>query len=177
MRKALFLLATAALASAAMAMTAKADVPRYQTQTAEFTVTQPYGVVGQWQNLWTHNFTVTVNPCDGTFTGTAKQYDPAGAFYADETVTGSFSGGKINLTTTRIVEPVVWTLTGAPMDAGTTTLATTDPVVPWAVEMKVSQPQFTDLTHYRNHGDYVSQMGGGADAAHSCIGMPIVSAR
>jgi hypothetical protein len=177
MRKALFLLVTAALASAVMAVTAKADVPRYQTQTATFTVTQPYGAVGQWQNLWTHHFTVTVNPCDGTFTGTAKQYYPGGSFYADETVTGSFSGAKVDLAATRAVDPVVWTLTGAPMDGSTVTLAATDPVVPWAVEMKVTQAQFTDLSHYRNHGDYVSQMGGGADAAHSCIGMPIVPAQ
>ncbi len=30
-----------------------------------------------------------------------------------------------------------------------------------------------DLTHFKNHGDYVSSQGGGSDAAHSCIGMPI----
>ena len=28
---------------------------------------------------------------------------------------------------------------------------------------------------YKNHGDYVSAVGGGAAAAHSCIGMPINS--
>jgi hypothetical protein len=32
-------------------------------------------------------------------------------------------------------------------------------------------------TSYKNHGDYVSQMGGGDDAAHSCIGMPINSSK
>ena len=26
---------------------------------------------------------------------------------------------------------------------------------------------------YKNHGDYVTSQGGGSDAAHSCIGMPI----
>ena len=28
-------------------------------------------------------------------------------------------------------------------------------------------------TNFKNHGDYVSSQGGGSDAAHSCIGMPI----
>jgi hypothetical protein len=33
----------------------------------------------------------------------------------------------------------------------------------------------TPINSVKNHGDYVSQVGGGADAAHSCIGMPIQS--
>ncbi len=37
--------------------------------------------------------------------------------------------------------------------------------------MKVSATT-TGTSNYKNHGDYVSSMGGGADAAHSCIGMP-----
>ena len=28
-------------------------------------------------------------------------------------------------------------------------------------------------SEFKNHGAYVSSMGGGDDAAHSCIGMPI----
>jgi len=31
----------------------------------------------------------------------------------------------------------------------------------------------TTVSTYKNHGDYVSSMGGGSDAAHSCIGMPM----
>ena len=164
----------AALAAFVLVGASSADVARYQTQTATFTVTQPYGEVGQWQDVWTHDFNVNVNPCDGTFTGTGSQFDNNGNFYAYETVTGSFSGGKVSLTATRTVDPVVWTLKDAPTDNNTVTPATTDPVVPWDVEMMVSQPQFSDATHYKNHGEYVSQTGG-ADAAHSCIGMPVVS--
>jgi hypothetical protein len=37
----------------------------------------------------------------------------------------------------------------------------------------VSATAPVNSTNYRNHGDYVTQRGGGADAAHSCIGMPI----
>jgi hypothetical protein len=175
MKRGVFAVAVAAVAAFMVAGTSSADVARYQTQTATFTVTQPYGQVGQWHDVWTHNFTVTVNPCDGTFTGTGKQYDNHNNFYANETVTGSFGNGNVSLTATRTTDPVVWTLTGAPTGNSTVTLATTNPAVPWNVEMKVSQPQFTDLSHYKNHGDYVSSQGGGADAAHSCIGMPVVS--
>ena len=167
--------AVAAVAAFMVVGTSSADVARYQTQTATFTATQPYGAVGQWQSVWKHNFVVTVNPCDGTFTGSAKQYDNGGAFFADETVTGSFNGNTVNLNVMRPSDNVAWSLTGAPTDENTVTLATTDPGVPWKVEFTVSQPQFSDATHYKNHGEYVSSQGGGADAAHSCIGTPIVS--
>src|SRR5436190_16975409 len=56
----------------ALAATASADVPRYQSQTATFTRDSSAGAVGQWDNVWTHDYKVTVNPCDGTFTGTGK---------------------------------------------------------------------------------------------------------
>ncbi len=29
------------------------------------------------------------------------------------------------------------------------------------------------MSNFKNHGDYVSSVGGGSDAAHSCIGMPV----
>jgi len=35
----------------------------------------------------------------------------------------------------------------------------------------------TSSTDYANHGTYVKAMGGGDDATHSCIGMPIVAQR
>ena len=166
--------AVAAIAAFTVVGTSSADVARYQTQTATFTATQPYGAVGQWQSVWTHNFTVTVNPCDGTFTGTGEQLYPGGSHYLNETVTGSFSGGKVDLSVSR-EDNVQWSLTGAATDNSSVTLATTNPVVPWNVEFRVSQPTFSDATHYKNHGEYVSSMGGGDDAAHSCIGMPMVS--
>jgi len=167
--------AVAAVAALTVVGTSSADVARYQTQQVKFTVTQPYGQVGQWQNVWTHDLTVTLNPCDNTFTGTGVQYvyykEPANT----ENVTGSFSrDGKVSLVATRD-DGVVWSLAGAPTDNSSVTLATTNPVVPWNVEMKVSPPQSSDITNFKNHGDYVSLQGGGADAAHSCIGMPVVS--
>jgi hypothetical protein len=80
----------------------------------------------------------------------------------------------VNLTATRD-DGVVWSLADAPTDGSSVTLATTNPPVGWPVEFHVSQPKFSDATHYKNHGEYVSTMGGGDDAAHSCIGMPMQS--
>jgi hypothetical protein len=34
----------------------------------------------------------------------------------------------------------------------------------------------TSTTSYANHGEFVAAMGGGDDAAHSCIGMPLPAA-
>jgi hypothetical protein len=36
-------------------------------------------------------------------------------------------------------------------------------------------PSSSQSTAFKNHGDYVKSAGGGADAAHSCIGMPVTS--
>ena len=52
-----------------------ADVQRYQSQDATFTVNQPKDATGQFNNVWRHEFKVTVNPCDGTFWGIAPTYD------------------------------------------------------------------------------------------------------
>jgi hypothetical protein len=66
----------------------------------------------------------------------------------------------------------VYSLSNAPLDNSTVTLATSTPAVPWALEFKVGKTAGAS-SNYRNHGDYVSQAGDRADAAHSCIGMPI----
>ena len=166
-----------AIAALAVPALASASVARYQTQTATFTITQPAGQVGQWNNLWTHTITVTTNPCDGTFTGTGVEsgQDQGGSKTFNETVTGKFGNGTVSLTATRD-DGVVFSLANAPTD-GTVTLATSSPVVPQVLEFKATPPTFTNTSDYKNHGDYVSSMGGGPDAAHSCIGMPIQSSK
>ena len=87
----------ASLAALAVPAIASADVARYQNETATFTVTQPAGAYHQWDNVWTHNFNVTVNPCDSTFTGTGSVsgHDQNGDYSANETVTGSFGNGTV----------------------------------------------------------------------------------
>jgi hypothetical protein len=170
--------------SMATASVASADVARYQKQTATFTVTQPAGAYHQWDNVWTHSFTnVTVNPCDSTFSGNGvvSGADQNGPYTANETVTGSFGNGTVSFTATR-EDGLVTTLSNArtgdlSLGAPTTiaSLSKDGQVVntPDAIEMKVSQPEFHNTSSFKNHGDYVSSQGGGSDAAHLCIGMPI----
>jgi hypothetical protein len=173
MKRWFFAVAIAAVASVMVAATASADVPRYQTQTSTFTVTQPYGQVGQWNDVWTHNYTVT-SQCDGTFAGTGVQLDNQGHQADTETITGTFGPNHSVTFTAMRNDGVSWTLTNAPTDGNAVTLATTNPAVGWPVEMKVSTP-VTTTSDFKNHGDYVKSQGGGDDTAHSCIGMPISS--
>ena len=84
----------------------------------------------------------------------------------------AFGNGTVSLTANR-EDGVSFSLTNAPMGNDVITLATSNPVVPWALEFKASAPKFSNISTYKNHGEYVSSQGGGSDAAHSCIGMPI----
>ena len=88
---------------------ASADVPRYQTQDATFTVTTPSGAGG----LWTTDYKVTNNPCDDTFTGkgvvNGLDYDGEKTF--DEDVKGTFnSDGTVSLTASRDPHVSSWSL-------------------------------------------------------------------
>jgi hypothetical protein len=44
---------------------------------------------------------------------------------------------------------------------------------PNVLEFHVSATKLIATSNFKNHGEYVSSQGGGSDAAHSCIGMPI----
>jgi hypothetical protein len=137
---------------------------------ATFTVTNPAGAVGQWENVWTHDYMVIVN-LDGTFGGTghARGEDENGSVSLDETITGKFNTNE-TVTLTASHGGFSYSLA----DAGygdQVTLATVSPVYPWLIEMKVTEPVFS--TTCQNHGDSVSQCDRGADAAHSPIGKPI----
>jgi hypothetical protein len=147
--------------------TASADLSPYQTQ-ATFTVTNPYTQAGQWNDVWTHNYTVTVNPEDGSFAGIGIQYDNNMEQTDTETITGTFTPGSVTFTVRRDDDGVSWTFTDATYGAAVT-LADVKPGAP--IEMKVTNPVFTTPRLW-NHGDYVSQTGGGV-AAQSRIGKPI----
>jgi len=182
-----FIVVAAALAALAVPSVASADVARYQgDQDVTFTLTQPVvysdgshaGEFGDWR----HDVKAVVNPCTGTFTGTAKVYATDTTWgapkIADEVLTGSFGkDGTVSFTLTRPDYDGMETLLNAPTD-GTTVHPTTTGPEQYELNMKVTQPVFTDIVGgvtYKNHGDYVKQSGGGNDPAHSCIGMPIVS--
>jgi hypothetical protein len=177
MKKLLLAMLTLALGAAAIGTSVASanGVARYQMQTTTITAIQPYGEVGQFVNVWTHTYNVTLNPCDSTFTGTGVQTDNLNVFYANETITGSFNANTVSYTATRSLDGLVYSLANAPLDFTTVTLATSNPSVPWALEFKVKATTPVNTTDYKNHGEYVAAQGGGSDAAHSCIGMPIVT--
>ena len=173
MKKFILAVAVAAVATMAVASCAFSDVARYQTQSMTITAVQPENAVGQWTNVWTHTYNVTLNPCDGSFSGVGSQKGTIDtADNATETIKGHPDRDAVSLTATRS-DDVVYSLSKAPLDGSTATLATSAPVVPLDLEFKVSKSNPVSTSNYRNHGDCVSQMGGRADAAHSCIGMPI----
>jgi hypothetical protein len=171
LKKIILAAAVVAVASMAVASFASAGVARYQSQSMTLTAVQPEGAVGQWQNVWTHTYNVTLNPCDGSFSGDGSLSGTINGFYSNETITGHLDGNAVSFTATR-PDGVEYSLSNAPLDNTTVTLATSTPTVPFDLEFKVSATMKA-TSDYKNHGEYVASQGGGSDAAHSCIGMPI----
>jgi hypothetical protein len=93
-------------------------------------------------------------------------------FKDSEKITGHLDGNAVSFTATRASDNLEYSLSNAPLDNSTVTLATSTPVAPWVLEFKVGATK-TNMSDYRNHGEYVAAHGGGSDAAHSCIGMPV----
>jgi hypothetical protein len=173
MRKSLIAAAVAAVSLGSLAVPAlsSASVARYQTETATLTTTLTnFGFV--------HTFHITVNPCDSTFSGTGSSYQPSEGGTVVEKINGTLnSDGTVNFKSTYqsngIFPGYQWGVTNAPVD-GTTPTDLTDTMNEQGVHT-VSTLNNVSLSTYKNHGDYVSSQGGGDDAAHSCIGMPINS--
>ena len=65
-------------------------------------------------------------------------------FQATEEITGHLVGNTVSFTATRDLDGVVYSLTDAPLDGTTVTLATSVPVVPWVLEFKVDATTPTD---------------------------------
>ena len=172
MKKIILAVAVAAVATMAVVSSASADVARYQTQSMTITAVQPEGAVGQWVNVWTHTYNVTLNPCNNTFSGTGSMTGTQnGPVTGTETITGHLDANNaVSYTASRDFDSVVYSLANAPLNNSTVTLASSTPVFPFDLEFKVSATQPIASSTYRNHGDYVSQAGAKADAAHSCIG-------
>ena len=170
------IIAGMAIAMFAIPSIASADVPRHQEQTATFTVNQPRGQAGQFNDVWKHDFTVKVNPCYRTFTGSGNVTNGQDdATVWTESITGSFGDNTVSFDTVPNAG-ATFRVVNAPTDNATVTLAEST----WTqniIEFKVSAPVFANTTSYKNHGQYVKAMGGGDDAAHSCIGMPITSSK
>jgi hypothetical protein len=149
-------------------------VPRYQFETAPYLVTV--------DGTYLHSYVITINPCDGTFTGTG-QYPPAPdpATYT-ETVSGSVTGGGtvINSAATYNTGYVYYLVNGT-FDPNTGSFTGTgydndgNPT-PGSLTIIGSLNGTPTFTSYENHGQFVSSQPDKNDAAHSCIGMPSTSA-
>ena len=172
---------------------ANADVLRCQetvsvstasTTKATFTVNQPKDTVGQFDNVWKHVYTITVQP-DGAFTGNGEvKANGVGDVVWTETITGTFSDEDANKTSDHVTfnttpnAGVTFSVTNAPMDG--TTVPVVSPYEPNAIEFRIAQPVFETVTEngvtdFANHGEYVAAMGGGKAAAQKCTGMPLTS--
>ncbi len=157
------LIIAAGLAAALIApAAAHADVARYQT-TNTITLDTRYNGVD-----FLHTYTLDkTNPCgDNSFTGTAK----GGIVGGDgETVMGTLNGSNIDISGKYLDgSGYTWSYSGPLVGGGTghDSLGLT-----WHTTFT------TDTSNYKNHGDFVKSHGGGDDAAHSCIGMPVNSSK
>jgi hypothetical protein len=181
-----------AVAMLAIPSIASADVKRCEASittdttvtTATFTALQPKDTTHQFDNVWKHDFTVTVNAADNTFIGTSTVSDNGGSFAWDETVTGSFNADR-----TLISFETLPFLGGLPIVDGATFKVTNAPYnvsvdveSNWTantIEMKITTPSFKTSTtttpgaeSVKNHGQFVKAQGGGKEAAQACAGMP-----
>ena len=169
--KKLWLLAVLALAIGAAAIgtsVASANgVARYQFESATLTVSLEPTYPG---NI--HIYNIALNPCDGSFTGASTTGSVLGGI---ETITGTLGANTLAFvaTYTSIIPGYHYDYSG--LLAGGTAFDFHANGTPYTPSFTIANT-LTDVvntSNYKNHGDYVSSQGGGADAAHSCIGMPI----
>ena len=148
--------AGAVMTSAPAFAAAGGAVQRYQTTTTSYQVM----VLGTYE----HDYTVTTNPCDGSISITGSTPTSSG-YYTTETVTGTQSNGVISFASTYDgpYNPGYSYSGSFPVGGGALSGDYTGTVTQTA----------TSSTTYANHGQFVSDSGGGSDAAHSCIGMPV----
>jgi hypothetical protein len=98
---------------------AAGGVQRYQPETLTITA---------WLSAANyHVYTVNLNPCDGTFSGTGSGFDINGSPYVSETITGSYINSMLSLssiyTSGSYGNPYSWTINPAftvPVNSPTT---------------------------------------------------------
>jgi hypothetical protein len=165
------------LAVVGLSSSAGAGVARYQIETLQYTVTV--------EGTYTHSFTVTVDPCNGTFTATGQSPALPAAASVYETLSGSTDGlGNLSFTATYYNDPAFtsptgywWSFAGSFTDANYDFAGTlTNSSLGQSGLTVTGTMNSASFSTYANHGQYVSSMGGGSDAAHSCVGMPMQSA-
>lgn len=158
------------VASTAGASVARNEIITYTYSSVAYSYSYP--------TYYETNDVITINPCDGTFTGTAVNSvwgDTVIQGYSTSENTATFTDSYTVFAQTNYVKTVNITLN----PDGSFTGTWSDNLLPiyggpLSGTVVTGAPTVTYST-YANHGQYVSSMGGGSDAAHSCIGMPIQS--
>ena len=168
-----FILAVAVAAVASMAVARPPWLAWSATSaTAKSPATQPAGEVGNWSNLWTHDYrsrstrTTARSQAPATCTDTTRtaRTPPTRRSVARSPRTGQSQRGAH-------LDGVEYKLANAKF-GDTETIATRNLVVPWKIEMKVTN-RSSPHDRLQEPRRVRSSQGGGSDAAHSCIGMPI----
>jgi hypothetical protein len=152
MRKFIAAASVAVTTVLAVASVASADVPRDQVQTATLTSTVHYQGTD-----YVHTY--NINIAGGTFTGTGSVLGSI-----PETISGTMNGSAVSSFSAAYQNGSGYTWNSAGSDSLGQTFSVTNVLT-----------NVTDT--FKNHGQYVSQNGGGDDAAHSSIGMPINSSK
>ena len=157
MKKIILAAALAALASLAVAAFASAGVDRQQVATG-LTVTATFNGV-----TYVHTYTLD-QTCDGSFTGTGG----IPSLPLSETINGMLDGQNITIHGAYLgnYNPgYTWDYSG-PLTGGN---------AHDSMGQSVPLTFAVSWTNFANHGQFVSQSPDKADAAHSCIGMPVQS--
>lgn len=160
MRRFFVMTAVAAVGALALAATASAVVPRYQEQSATLTADVLAG-------SYVHTYTIAIDPCDGSFAGTGG----IASLGLTETVSGTLSDGYLTIDFDALYQgpfaPYAWSYTG-PLSGG---IGYGPNGQTFTVAFALANVVATSA--WKNHGQYVKAMGGGAEAAQSCLGKPI----
>lgn len=121
-----------------------------------------------------HDWTVTITPCDGSVTATGSQVGGP-----DEQISATLTDGGMLISFHAVYvggwngQPYSWQGT-FPVAGGT--LDATDSLG-GVYSGFTAALRGSSTTNYRDHGAYVTAMGGGSVAAHACLGMPIPAQR
>jgi hypothetical protein len=137
----------------------RADSPLNQIQVATLSVSLAPQYPGN-----VHAFDVTINPCDGTFTGVSS---PSDSVAVGETIRGTVRNGRIDFAASYNGDTYTWGGSGplaafTGKDNGTLVFNT----------MKASITGLADVSDYHSHAAFAFADPQEADAAHACIGLP-----
>lgn len=142
---------------------ANADVERYQEGTFTWTVTV--------NNTYVHQFVVGYNPCGGGLTPISGNYISPGSWPENFSVT--MSNGTVSIDAVYPQNGYSWGFTASYADG-----MISGPISSFygpGVASVVVTGNSADMSDWANHGAFVAANSDKADAAHSCIGMPVSS--